>query len=169
MALRPTWHIEPVRALQTHALRQQVLRAHQDVAEVGFPGDDDPDAGHFAAFAFAGSGSGSGSASGSGIIGVVSVLRECPATTTAPDPARWWRLRGMATAAPYRNQGVGSALVAAVLAHVAAHHGTVLWCYARLPAVGFYSGAGFAVTGDPWDEPALGPHVAMARAVPPPP
>jgi GNAT superfamily N-acetyltransferase len=74
----------------------------------------------------------------------------------------------MATAEHHRGSGVGSALVNAVLAYLAAHEGTVLWCHARLPAVGFYEKQGFLPIGDPWEEPALGPHVTMWRSVPRP-
>ncbi len=141
----------------TYTLRQQVLRPHQSIAEVGFAGDDDPDTGHFAVFSELGD--------ARGIVGVVTVLRQFPTAQSADDPESWWRMRGMATAENWRGRGVGSALVAAALAHVVAHHGTVLWCYARIAAVAFYRKAGFAVTGEVWDEPALGPHVAMSRRV----
>jgi GNAT superfamily N-acetyltransferase len=151
------WPVERINRQDTYALRQQVLRPHQSVAEVGFAGDDDPETGHYAVF--------SDGADAQRIVGVVTVLRQFPAARTADDPDRWWRLRGMATAEDWRGRGVGSALVAAAVAHVAAHHGTVLWCYARISAVAFYRTAGFVTTGEVWDEPALGPHIAMWRTV----
>jgi GNAT superfamily N-acetyltransferase len=161
--------VEQVTADATYALRQEVLRPHQSIAEVGFPGDDDPETAHFAAFP-ASEGKSVGDRDCAHPIGVVTVLHQPPPPTlpTDRDPTGWWRLRGMATAGGHRRSGVGSALVDAVLAHVAAHNGTTLWCHARLPAVAFYQRQAFATIGDPWEEPTLGPHVTMWRSVPRP-
>jgi len=48
---------------------------------------------------------------------------------------------------------------------VSSRGGGLLWCNARVPAVAFYERAGFEVRGEPWDEPHIGPHVAMLRRV----
>ncbi|MDQ1441119.1 MAG: hypothetical protein QOG97_1347 [Acidimicrobiaceae bacterium] len=148
--------VERVAAGVTYPSRHEILRPHQSIAEVGFPGDNDPETGHFAAY------------DGSIPIGVVTVLHEPPPLPTVADPAAWWRLRGMATAGDRRRSGVGSALVGAVLAHVAAHNGTTLWCHARLRALAFYEKQGFVAIGEAWEEPTLGPHVTMWRSVPRP-
>jgi len=150
-----------VTAEETYPLRQQVLRPHQSIAEVGFPGEDDPATAHFAQRDQGDQRDGDGQ-----IVGIVTVLRQ------DPDPpitdATWWRLRGMATAVDQRGQGVGMALVQAALAHVAAEHGTGLWCNARRSAVGFYCKAGFVTTGQEWEEPGLGPHIRMWLPLPHP-
>jgi len=145
---RPT--VERVEASRTFALRQQVLRPHQRIADMALPGDDDPDTGHFAALV------------DGEVVGTASVRREpppWPAVETA------WRLRGMATAPAWRNRGVGAAVLAAVIDHVRSHGGGLLWCNARTPALPFYLRAGFVTRGDPWVEPEIGPHVAMERHV----
>ncbi len=67
----------------------------------------------------------------------------------------------MATASDWRGRGAGSAVLAAVFDHVAASGGGLLWCNARLGAVDFYKRAGMATTGEPWEEPVIGPHIAM--------
>ncbi len=161
-ARRP--RVERVTAEATYALRQEVLRPHQTIAEVAFPGDDDAETGHFAAFADADAGT-----SAADPIGIVTVLHQPPPLAHIAEPERWWRLRGMATVGRHRRGGVGSALVDAALGHVAAQGGAGVWCNARLPAVEFYRRHGFVESGDPWEEPALGPHVAMWRKVPRPP
>jgi hypothetical protein len=56
-------------------------------------------------------------------------------------------------------------MLAAVVDHVVSWGGGLLWCKARLPAVVFYERGGFEVGSDPWDEPHIGPHVAMWRRV----
>ena len=130
------------------ALRQAVLRPHQRVEEVVFDGDYLPDAVHFCA-----------EDCGGNIVCIASVWEERP--RWEPGEARCWRLRGMATAPAWRGRGLGSAVLAAVVAHVAANGGGLLWCNARLGAVGFYARAGLVATGKSWEEPVIGPHVAM--------
>lgn len=71
----------------------------------------------------------------------------------------------MATVERRRHEGVGRALVDAVVAHVAGHGGSHLWCNARLSAVAFYQAVGFTTTGEAWDVPVIGPHIAMSRAI----
>lgn len=157
----PSPQIRRVGAGATHALRHTVLRPHQTLAEMVYPGDDDPTTGHFAA--------GAGVGVGDTVIGIVTVSRQPPPPAIVVDnPDGWWRLRGMATAPGHRSRGIGSALLTAAMAHVAAHQGQALWCNARVTAVAFYQRAGFVTAGDAWDEPGLGPHIVMERTVGPP-
>ena len=149
--MRPDSGIHPVPARVTYPLRQRVLRPHQRLDQVAFPGDDDSGSAHFAAFA------------DGGVAGVVSVLRQPP--PWAPDLARSWRLRGMATDERRRGHGIGAALLVEVVGHVRAAGGGLLWCHARTPALSFYRRAGFVTRGDPWVEPDIGPHVAMELTV----
>lgn len=136
----------------TLPLRQQVLRPHETLDQLRLPGDDAPDTAHFAAVDDAGE-----------VKGTASVRREAP--PWAPDQAGAWRLRGMATSEGHRGRGIGGEVLAAVITHVAGHGGGLLWCNARLPAVDFYRRAGFEARGEAWEEPDIGPHVAMARLV----
>jgi len=85
-----------------------------------------------------------------------------------PEAAPWdppgdagWRLRGMATAPEVRGWGVGADLVTRVLEHARAQQGRVLWCTARIPAVGFYQRQGFVTRGGTWEEPVIGTHIHM--------
>jgi predicted GNAT family N-acyltransferase len=71
----------------------------------------------------------------------------------------------MATSEELRGLGIGTRVLDAVVAHVAAHGGGLLWCNARIPACLFYERAGFVRRGEPWTDPDLGPHVAMWRQV----
>src|SRR3954468_9021669 len=85
----------------------------------------------------------------------------------SPAPCPWrparapWQLRGMATDPLARGTGAGRALVAEGLARVAALGGDLVWCDARLAAVGFYERMGFVVVTEQFDKPEGGRHHGM--------
>lgn len=134
--------VRPVDALSTAALRQAVLRPGDTLP---LPGDDEP-AFYVGAF------------DGEILVGTGNV-RPSPPPWAPDDPA--WRLRGMATAPDRRGEGVGAAVLATLMEHCRAHGGGVFWCNARTPARRFYERAGLQVIGEPWEDPAIGPHVRM--------
>lgn len=134
----------------THPLRRRVLRAGMPPESVTSASDDHPEAAAFAAR------TGDGT-----VVGTVIVAPEdCP---WQPGRAGAWRLRGMATDEAWRSRGVGTRLLAAALDHVRSAGGSLVWCNARVPARTLYERAGFAVHGDEWVDPLIGPHVAMSR------
>jgi GNAT superfamily N-acetyltransferase len=134
----------------THDLRHRILRLHEAPEDLHLPADDDPRSGFFAAQTDQGR-----------TVGTAVVFPEAPPWDDAADPAVHWRLRGMATEEGWRSRGIGTAVLTAAVDHVVAGGGRLLWCNARLPAVAFYERAGFARVGEEWDEPHIGPHVAM--------
>lgn len=127
-------------------LRQKILRPHQLILDVQYA--QDPVGTHFAAFDADGA-----------IVGVATMLPEMPSTESDPT----WRLRGMAVDDGAQRQGVGRALLYAILDFVSnVDHGGI-WCAARLRAVGFYEKFDFASVGEPYIERGLGAHVRMER------
>ena len=97
---------------------------------------------------------------------VVGVVRFSPAGCTWRTEARApWQLRGMATDPAMRGTGAGRALIAEGLARVAARGGDLVWCDARMAAVGFYERLGFAVVTGPYDKPEGGSHLGMVICV----
>jgi len=129
----------------TYPLRQALLRPHQQMAELAEPDDLAPEARSFAAFDTAGK-----------VVGTGVVSRRPPG----------WQVRAMAVDPSFRGQGIGSQVLAAILDHVRACGGGLVWCNVRTPAVGLYRRAGFVVTGEPVDLPHIGPHVRMELDVP---
>ena len=97
------------------------------------------------------------------LIGVARITPE--PTPFEPWQPHSWRLRGMATSPHARNLGVGSAILAAVTQHIAELGGGILWCNARVSALGLYERAGMQRSGDIWEEPDIGPHVVMWRRI----
>lgn len=142
--------VTPVPVAETYALRARVLRAGGPPGRARLDVDDRDDTAAFAARTPDGQ-----------VVGTAIVYPEpCPWMPGRPSA---WRLRGMATAPGWRGGGIGARVLAAVAGHVVACGGTVLWCNARLPARRFYERAGFVAHGEPWGDPEIGPHVAMAR------
>lgn len=97
------------------------------------------------------------------IVAVGRITPEPPPFDASYD--RGWRLRGMATDPAVRNLGVGSAVLAALIEHVALAGGGILWCNARVTARGLYERGGMRQWGELWDEPHLGPHIVMWRHI----
>lgn len=144
--------LERVPAPLTFALRARVLRAGAPPESIRLPVDDHPDTAAFAAR------TGDGDVAGTAIV----YPEACP---WMPEREHAWRLRGMATDESWRDAGVGARVLEAVLDHVTASGGALVWCNARVPARRFYERAGFRAHGDEWVDPEIGPHVAMWRDV----
>jgi predicted GNAT family N-acyltransferase len=142
--------VDEVAAEVTHALRRAVLRP--DGGDVVWAGDEDPATFHLAARMPDGR--------------VVGVVRFSPAACPWRRAERPWQLRGMATDATVRGAGAGRALMVAGLDAVAARGGDLLWCDARVAAVGFYERMGFTVVTEPYDKPGIGPHLGMLVPLP---
>ena len=134
-------------------LRQVVLRPHMSIDEARYPADFSPGTVHFCTEDDAGR-----------VVSVATLLKEPP--PWQPDLINGWHLRGMATDPGWRGLGGGSTVLSAVFTYVSGTGGGVLWCNARLGAVGFYERAGMVATGEPWEEPVIGPHIAMFIFIP---
>jgi GNAT superfamily N-acetyltransferase len=144
-------HVEAVAEEVTLPLRRSVLRPHMTIEELARAGHAGPDVLWCAAFDDAGE-----------VVGTGSVSRGSP--PWAPDePA--WRIRAMAVAPDRRRQGIGSAVLAALVDHVRRHGGGLTWCNARTPARGLYARAGFVPVGDVFEIEHIGPHISMAFLV----
>jgi predicted GNAT family N-acyltransferase len=93
---------------------------------------------------------------------LVGVVRFSPAACPwGPEARAPWQLRGMATDAGVRGTGAGRALVAEGLARIGADGGDLVWCDARVAAVGFYERMGFVVVTEEFHKPEGGPHRGM--------
>jgi len=139
--------LERVAVAETIALRQRVLRPSLTVRDVETARDRDVDTVHVIARLLTGE-----------VVGTGTVIKQ-----ESPWGESGWRLRWMAVDAAYRRCRVGARLLAELVEHAGAGGGGILWCNARLPAVPFYERAGFAVRGEPWDDPDAGPTVVMWR------
>ena len=107
-------------------LRWEVLRPGRPVEAAYFVGDAAPTTLHLAAFA------------GGEVVGVASFYEEVFPWEGIRGYA--YRLRGMATAPAYQcRAGIGTRLLRAAWPLLQARGVEVVWCYARIAAVPFYT------------------------------
>lgn len=148
-ALTSRWvAVRRVEPAATRPLRQRILRPHQTLAELVAPGEEDMSSGWFAGVRDDGE-----------VVACVGIMHE--ASPDHPGREDAWRLRAMAVEPALRSAGLGRLLVDAVVDHVTAAGGGLVWCSARVPARGFYESAGFVATSDVYDQEPIGPHLRM--------
>ncbi len=124
-------------------LRHRVLRPGLPFATAVWAGDQPPDSRHFAARTADGQ-----------VVGVASFYPQ--PTPLAPGELAW-QLRGMAVEPALQGHGIGEAVLqGAIAALLASDPRRIVWCNARVSAIGFYERQGFAVLGEPF----LVPNVA---------
>ena len=149
--------IRAVAPAETLSLRREMLRPDRPLCESIYIGDEDSTTIHLGAFV------------GDNLIAVASLYPEAlPESVEAGIEAtgdRTWRLRGMAVQATFHGQGYGRQLLNWCLQSVARQAGSILWCNARSPAVGFYRAAGFQILGSEFIIAGIGSHFVMARRV----
>lgn len=141
--------IKEVSAAAVRPMRQAVLRPSQKVEEMLWPRDLDPETKHFAAF------------DGPKIVGIVTAYRSAPPED--PNLTASWQFRGMATAPEVRGAGVGKRLIEQCVETSVREGSKLLWCDARISAMGFYEKLGFEAVGEPFEKPHAGPHWRMYR------
>jgi len=140
--------IRLITAAQARTVRLPVLRAGMAPETAVLEHDDDPDTRHFGAF------------DGPALFGVATFFPEpCP---LRPGP-HGWRLRGMATLPGMQGRGAGRALVAEGIRVARADGAALMWCNARVGALGFYEKLGFAAVGDEFRLPGSGLHYLMIK------
>ena len=147
--------VRPITAAETRPLRSAILRPGQPPDALVYDGDDAPGSFHAGAFL------------GRELVGVASVYPEpMPAAPDADlDSFNAFRLRGMATRADVQGRGLGRAVLRRCIEHVRERGAEVLWCNARVGALGFYQRLGFATLGDEFEIEGIGPHYVMWKAV----
>lgn len=139
----------------TWGLRRKILRPMQDIGEMAWVGDTDETTIHVGGFA-------------DGVLaGIATLLKVAypdagsrPGLQAAPGGGAY-QLRGMATDESARGTGLGKGLLQWCFQQARAGGATVLWCNARVSAVGFYEKNGMRVVSDEFDIPTVGPHVVM--------
>jgi predicted GNAT family N-acyltransferase len=92
---------------------------------------------------------------------IVAIATVFPEASPRLKQHRQFRLRAMASDPDYRGSGAAAQVVRSVLQYVKQEGGEVLWCDARLKAVGFYERLGFRAEDDVYVIPIIGEHKFM--------
>ena len=125
-------------------LRHKVLRPSLPFDTSCLSSDHDDDACHFAVL------------DDETIISVASAYHELFAEFPGRDA---FRLRGMATEPEHQGKGFGSKVLDGLVSYLQRHtKAQLLWCNARVSAIGFYEKMGFEIIGKEFDIPNLGSH-----------
>ena len=141
-----TTKVRIITAAETWPLRLAVLRPGRLIEAAQFPGDDAHATRHFGAFR------------NENLLGIASLyLAEMP---EQPGLSAF-QLRGMATAPEVRGMGFGRALVDACITFTRENDAQLLWCNARVGAVGFYRKLGFEIVSGEFEILDVGPHFRM--------
>lgn len=142
--------VERVPAEVTFPLRLRVLGRGVRPADLARADDQHPDTGHFA------------SRRGDEVVATGTVRRRQPHFRKERDG---WQIRGMAVEEGERGRGLGTAILGAIIEHVAKSGGGVLWCHVRVPAASLYRRAGFDTLGGTFVDPVAGQQILMWRMV----
>lgn len=136
----------------TYPIRMQVLVPDHSLQKAKFEGDDDEDVSfHLGAFM------------DSKLVSVASFFYE--RNTLFPD-LHQYQLRGMATLPEFQNQGLSRELLKMAFPIIKQNFCTLLWCNARVSAIGFYENVGFKkFNDDVFEIPEIGPHVLMYKPI----
>lgn len=143
--------VRSITAAETRPLRSEILRPGQPPGSLVYPGDDAPGSFHAGAYL------------DGALVGIATVYPEpMPHIPGADlDPASAFRLRGMATRTELQGRGIGRDVLGLCIDHVRASGADMLWCNARVVALGFYRRLGFQTIGDEFDIAGIGPHYVM--------
>lgn len=141
-----TMRIRFIKPIETHDLRQQVLRPQQPLDEMEWSMDHSEDSFHV------------GMEFNGQIISVASFLRE---RNELLQGWKQFRLRGMATRPVQQGNGAGTKLLRFGLEHLKSLKADLVWCNARTGAKDFYAKTGFHTEGPPFELPGIGLHHLM--------
>lgn len=147
--------VRSITAAETRPLRAEILRPGQPPESLTLYGDDVPGSFHAGAFV------------DGELVSVATVYAEpMPVTPDARvDANNAFRLRGMATRANLQGQGLGRAVLERCIEHVREARAEVLWCNARVGALGFYERLGFRTLGAEFEIEGIGLHFVMWKEV----
>lgn len=132
-------------------IRQRVLRPHQPIEAMVYPGDEAGGTFHLAALDKAGH-----------VLGIASFYKDEHPLQARPGDRR---LRGMAVEPAWQGRGLGSRLVRAGINHIKEEGGSRLWCNARVSAQPFYEKLGFIAEGEEFHIEHIGPHYVMTTNI----
>ncbi len=142
--------IKRVGAEQIRELRHKTLRQGKPFSTTSYLRDNEKETFHLACFVKN---------------EIVSCATFYPEKLEKTKARKAFRLRGMATKENYRKRGCGKEIMKKAFTEIREKGGDLIWCNARLVAVGFYKKLGMQTTGEMFDISDIGPHYLMYRSI----
>ena len=141
-------NVRQISANDTYHIRGQMLRPGRDLSECVFKGDESDQTLHLGAFVE------------KKLVSIASFYFNQSQSFEAPNQ---FQLRGMATLPEFQNQGLSRELLKFGFPLIKRNFCDLVWCNARISAVGFYETVGFKTIGDTFDIPDVGTHQLMYK------
>ena len=142
--------VKKVDAEKVRLLRHSELRKGQDFSTTSYLKDYEVDTFHMAYISDE---------------KIVTCATFYPEKSTKIKSENAYRLRGMATDFNFQRKGYASYLMAESFKELKKRDCNMVWCNARLVAVGFYKSVGFKITGELFDIAGIGPHYYMDKEI----
>jgi predicted GNAT family N-acyltransferase len=143
--MNASFHVESVDVVLVRPLRHAMLRAGRPPADSEYAQDHLAQTVHFAVQV------------DEDVVGCLTLFPEQFQDESA------WRIRGMAVHPKWQRKGLGQALVTAAQERGRASGDNVIWCNARVSALGFYRSAHFSVIGPEFAAEGVPHRVAVWR------
>lgn len=143
-------NIRKIKAEDTYALRNLVLRPGLPVETVQFTGDHEALALHLGFF----------DDDSEKPIGALTALPQYEDESLAVN-GEAYRLRGMAVHPEHQRRGIGRALLEVAMLEFKKTGTKILWCNARSHVLSLYEAFGLKTVGEEFDIPNGGPHFKM--------
>lgn len=148
--------VRSISAKKTYALRQLILRPNHPVETCHFPEDNDDSSAHF------------GSYLSGELVGIISIFNvkepDCSDDNVLMEMTTW-QIRALATHELVRGMGYAAQLLKSAEEYADLHKGKVVWCNARMAAVGFYLKQGYQLIGEEFEIAGVGPHFLMKKRI----
>jgi len=142
--------VKQIQAVDCYPIRQQILWRHKKLENCGIDIDEQEGAFHIGVFL------------NDELVSIGSFFKQNHAQFSEKNQ---YRLRAMATMPKAQKQGIAKALLDFAFERLKNQNHDILWCDARVIAVGFYKKMGFTKHGDMYEIPIIGPHYLMRKAV----
>ncbi len=140
--------IKLITAPETYALRLQELRKNMTLSEK-IPGDFDESTVHLGLFEDD---------------QLACIATFMPASSDL-FKEKQYRLRGMATDEAHQKKGYGKAVLLKAEELLKERGIDLIWCNARVVALGFYMKLGYEIIGEEFDIPQIGGHFVMFKRI----
>jgi ribosomal protein S18 acetylase RimI-like enzyme len=139
-------HIKEITVEETYNLRKKELRKGMDLPST-LTGDLDNDTLHIGLFL------------NKELVSIVSFMKSDYKEFSGIQ----YQLRGMATLEDFQGKGYGKLLLEKAEEILNSKGTAVIWCHARVVALGFYNKLGYTVIGKEFSIPQIGRHFVMFK------